>query len=285
MALLTVVLWALNFTVTRYILTHGFQPLAYATIRYGAAALIVAGLAFAIEGSLAIRRRDLPLLLLAAALGVWLNQVAFVEGLSRTTASTGALILGSLPVFTVLIAASVGIERLTARFLVAGGVSFAGVGLVAAGSGGELSGDTTGNVIMIATAATWAGYSVVIAPLMQRYSPLRISAFVLLAGWVPLALSGVGQTASQDFSLPPRVWVLLAFAVLGPLVLTNLLWFTAIDRIGPSRATLVTNLQPFLAAIFALAILSERITVVQLAGGALIAVGIVLARRRAPVAA
>jgi drug/metabolite transporter (DMT)-like permease len=138
---------------------------------------------------------------------------------------------------------------------------------------------------MVATAATWAGYSVVIAPLMQRYSPLRISAFVLLAGWVPLALSGLRQTASQDFSLSPRVWALLVFAVLGPLVLTNLLWFTAIDRIGPSRATLVTNLQPFLAAIFALAILSEQITVVQLAGGALIAVGIVLARRRAPVAA
>jgi drug/metabolite transporter (DMT)-like permease len=138
---------------------------------------------------------------------------------------------------------------------------------------------------MVATAATWAAYSVAIAPLMQRYSPLRISAFVLLAGWVPLALSGVRQTASQDFSLAPGVWALLVFAVLGPLVLTNLLWFTAIDRIGPSRATLITNLQPFLAALFALALLSERVTPMQVAGGAAIAAGILLARRRARVAA
>ena len=43
MLLTTVVLWALNLTVTRYILTHGFQPLAYATVRYGAAALIFVG--------------------------------------------------------------------------------------------------------------------------------------------------------------------------------------------------------------------------------------------------
>lgn len=285
MVLLTVVLWALNFTVTRYVLTHGFEPLAYATIRYGAAALIVSALAYALEGSLAIRRSDLPLLLLAAALGVWLNQVAFVEGLSRTTASTGALILGSLPAFTALIAASVGVERLTPRFLVASAVSFAGMALVATGSGGELSGNRTGNLIMIGTAVTWAGYSVVIAPLMQRYSPLRISAFVLVAGWVPLAVSGLRQTASQDFSLAPRVWALLAFAVLGPLVLTNLLWFTAIDRIGPSRATLVTNLQPFLAALFALALLSERVTPMQVVGGAAIAAGILLARRRARVVA
>ena len=36
MLLLTVVLWALNITVTKYILDNGFQPLAYAAVRYGA---------------------------------------------------------------------------------------------------------------------------------------------------------------------------------------------------------------------------------------------------------
>ena len=280
MALLTVCLWALNFTVTRYVLTHGFEPLAYATVRYGAAALIVAGLVLVLEGSLAVRRADLPLLLLAAALGIWLNQIAFVEALARTTASTAALVMGSLPIMTALIAAAVGVERLTGRFALAGAVSFGGVGLVAAGSTGPLSGDRTGNLIMVATALTWAGYSVAIAPLMRRYSPLRISAFVLLVGWVPLALSGARQVVGQSWDLPPSVWALLVFAVFGPLVLTNVLWFTAIDRIGPSRATLITNLQPFLAAVVALALLDERMTTVQVAGGALIAVGILLARRR-----
>jgi drug/metabolite transporter (DMT)-like permease len=280
MALATVGLWALNFTVTRYVLTHGFEPLAYATVRYGAAAVIVAGLVLAIEGSLAVRRSDLPLLLLAAVLGIWLNQIAFVEALSRTTASTGALVMGTLPILTALIATAVGVERLTSRFLLAGAVSFGGVGLVALGSSGPLSGDTTGNLIMVATALTWAAYSVTIAPLMRRYSPLRISAFVLLVGWVPLALSGARQVADQSWDLSPRVWALLVFAVLGPLVLTNVLWFTAIDRIGPSRATLITNLQPFLAALVALVLLSERMTELQVAGGVLIALGILLARRR-----
>ena len=40
MLLATVVLWALNLTVSRYILTHGFRPLAYSTVRYGAAVAI-----------------------------------------------------------------------------------------------------------------------------------------------------------------------------------------------------------------------------------------------------
>lgn len=76
------------------------------------------------------------------------------------------------------------------------------------------------------------------------------------------------------------MWAAFAFAVLGPLVLTNFLWFTAIERVGPSRATLVTNLQPFLAALFAVALLSEDLGLLQVAGGVAIGLALVLARRR-----
>jgi drug/metabolite transporter (DMT)-like permease len=283
MLLATVCLWAFNFTITRYVLTHGFEPLAYASIRYAAAAVIFSGITYGLERSLAVRRRDLGLLLLAAALGVWLNQIAFVYALRTTTASTAALIMGVLPIFTALIAWGVGLERLSRRFLLAGAVSFGGVALVALGSGGRLSANLRGDLLVLATAATWAGYSVAIAPLMRSYSPFKISAFVLLVGWVPLVLTGLPQLREQDFDLRPLVWAGLVFATLGPLVLTNVLWFTAIDRVGPSRATLFTNLQPFLAAIFALVILSESMTIVQVAGGVLIGLGIVLARRRRPV--
>ena len=281
MLLATVSIWAFNFTVTRYVLTHGFEPLAYSTIRYAAATLIFVPLAYGLEGSLSIRRAHIGLILAAAVLGVWLNQIAFNYALTYTTASTGALIMGTLPIFTALIASAFGVERLSARFVAAGTVAFGGVALVAAGSGGELSGDLAGILLMLATAATWAGYSVALAPLMRRYSAFRISAVVLGIGFVPLLASGIQQVVTQDYSLEPLVWLCLAFAVLGPLVLTNFLWFTAIDRVGPSRATLATNLQPFLAAVFALVILSERMTWLQVAGGVAIGAGILLARRRA----
>jgi drug/metabolite transporter (DMT)-like permease len=82
--------------------------------------------------------------------------------------------------------------------------------------------------------------------------------------------------------LPTLVWVAFVFAVLGPLFLTNLLWFNSIERVGPSRAALYANLQPFFGAIFALLILSESVTRLQVAGGVLIAVGILLSRGRQP---
>jgi drug/metabolite transporter (DMT)-like permease len=282
MLLATVSIWAFNFTVTRYVLTHGFRPVAYSTVRYGAAAALFAALTYGSEGTLRVRRRDVVLLLGAAGTGIWLNQLAYVYAIKLTSASTTALILGSTPIFAALFAFAVGLERLSGRFWAASAISFVGVALVATGASGGLSTDVTGDALAVATAATWAAYSVAVAPLMRRYSPFRISAFVLIVGWVPLAATGAGQLADQSFDLTPLVWVSLGYAILGPLVLTNILWFGAVHRVGPSHATLFANVQPFIAAVFALVILSERLTWLQVLGGAAIGAAIVLSRRPQP---
>jgi drug/metabolite transporter (DMT)-like permease len=279
MLLMTVLLWALNFTVTKYVLEHGFQPLAYSTVRYGMATIIFTWFTYGVEGSFRVRRRDIPLILGAAALGIWLNQLSYVYALTYTNASTVALILGATPIFVALIAFAVGLERLHAGFWLAAVVSFAGVALIALGKEGGVSGSIKGDLLGVATAATWAAYTVAIAPLMRSYSPYRISALVLAIGWVAIAITGIQQTASQSFDFSALVWLCLVYAILGPLVLTNILWFKAVDRVGPSRAALVANLQPFIAAVFALVLLSETMTWIQVLGGLLIGGGIFLAHR------
>jgi drug/metabolite transporter (DMT)-like permease len=281
MLLATVSLWALNFTVSKYILDHGFKPLAYSSVRYACAAALFVAITLAWEGSLRIGRRELPLIVGCTVL-LFANQLSFIYALKFTTATTVALLFGTLPIFTALFARGSGVEQLSLRFWLAACFSFAGVALVAIGSGGGLSADLKGDLLAVSGAATWAGYSVAITPLMRRYSPFRLSAVLLLAVTVPLVLSGGAQLRDQSFDFGALVWIGFAFAVIGPLVITNLLWFTAIDRVGPSRASLFANLQPFLAAIVALLLLSEKITMVQVAGGLAIAGGIVLATRRGP---
>lgn len=279
MLLTVIVLWALNITVTRYVLTHGFRPLAFSTTRYGLAAVLFLGITLAVERSVRISRRDLPLIG-AAALAIFLNQLAFVYAVKTTTASVVALILGATPIFAALLGFGLRTESVSRRFWLGGAISFGGVGLVAAGTGGELSANLGGVLLGVCAAATWAVYSVAITPLMQRYSAQRISAIVLPLGWIGIALAGAHQTRAQDYALGWRVWALFAFATIGPLVLTNILFFRALHRIGPSRATLATNLQPFVAAVFALVLLSEQMTAIQVAGGVFIAAGILVARRR-----
>jgi drug/metabolite transporter (DMT)-like permease len=278
MLLGTVLLWALNITVTRYVVSHGFKPLAYGTTRYFAAIVLFWAFTWWRERSFRIARADLGLVALAALL-IFANQVVFVTSVHLTSASTVGLILGTTPIFVGIFATLVGLERPGRAFWLAAGISFVGVGLIASGSNG-VSGNLVGYLLAIAVPVSWAAYSVAITPLMRRYSAFRISALVLAAGWVPLALVSIPQLSAQTTDgFGATMVVAFAFAVVGPLFLTNILWFTAIDRVGPSRATLFANLEPFFAVLFAVLLLSERLNRWEIAGGIAIGVGIWVERR------
>jgi drug/metabolite transporter (DMT)-like permease len=277
MLLGTVVLWALNITVTKYMFEHGWLPLAYGTIRYFAAIALFWIFTYRRERSFRIERKDYPLVLLAA-LFIFGNQVCFVYGVKLANASTVALLLGATPVFIGLISIALRLAALQRSFWIGALVTFGGVGLIAAGSSGGIGSSLGGDLIAIATAFTWACYSVTIAPLMQRYSPYRISALVLAIGWVPLAALASTQLGHESFSFGWKVWLGFGYAVIGPLFLTNILWFTAIDRVGAPRASLFANLQPFLAVFFAVLLLGESLRTLEIVGGVLIFVGIAYER-------
>jgi drug/metabolite transporter (DMT)-like permease len=281
--LVTVLFWSFNFTVVRYALTHGWQPLSYSSVRFAIGAALFSAVTYGREQTLRVRRDDVWLLLAAAALGIFLNQVAFSYSVRLTTAATVALVFGTLPIFVALVSQAFGFERLRARHWLATLVSFSGVALVALGASGGLGGDLGGILLALVAALTWAGYSVAMMPLMRQYSPYRISAFVLIVGSVPLLVSAVKQLASQDWGdLGALAWVAFVYSLFFSLVFTNVMWFTAIDRVGAARSSLYANLQPFLGAFFALVVLSEDMGVLQIAGGFVIGAGIILARAARP---
>ena len=277
--LATIAIWAFNVSVTRYVLTHGFLPLAYASIRYGAATVLAAGLVLVLERSLLVHGRRAVLLISAAALFLWANQLCFVYALDLASATTVALIMGTTPIFAAAFASAVGLERLSARFWLATAASFGGVALVALGSGGAVSSDLGGELLALGLSATWAAYSVCLTPLMRTYSPYRISGLVLLPMTALLLLTSIGSLGGQHYGRVTALdWAGLVYAIVGPLVLTNVLWFTAIRRVGPSRATLFGNLQPFVAVVFAVVLLSESLGVLQVVGGVGIGLGILIGR-------
>jgi drug/metabolite transporter (DMT)-like permease len=280
MLLGTVLLWALNSTVTRYVLTHGFHPLAYATIRYGAATVLFWAFTYRREGTFRVLRRDLRYVALAAVT-IFANQLCFVYSVDKTSAATVTLFLGTTPIFIGVIASVIGLERMGRGFWIATAVSMVGVGFVASGSGG-FSGHLFGDLLSVATALTWGMYSVSITPLLRRYSPFRISSLVLALGWVPIAAVGSSQTIGQTFHFGALMWLGFAFAVIGPLFLTNILWFTAIGKVGPSRASLFSNMQPAFGVLFALVLLGEHLTGWEVFGGLLILSAVILERSRRP---
>jgi drug/metabolite transporter (DMT)-like permease len=96
-------------------------------------------------------------------------------------------------------------------------------------------------------------------------------------------ISSATQLATQDWDeIGSLAWAAFVYSLFFSLVFTNIMWFTAIDRVGAARASLYANLQPFLGAFFALVVLSEEMGALQFAGGFVIGAGILLARFARP---
>jgi drug/metabolite transporter (DMT)-like permease len=283
MLLGAILVWSLNFSVAKFALGR-FLPLAYTAPRYALAALIFCAVAIRREGSLRVQRHDVRLLLAAAVVGIWLNQLAFVYALRLAGAATVSLLFGTAPILVAVFAHASRIERVGARTWLATAVSSLGVAILVIGSGGNLSGSLGGIILCLISSATWASYSCAVVPLSRVYSPYRLSAVLTVAGSVPLLASAALQLWGQNWAaVGIGGWLAFGYALLPSYVLSNLVWFRAIGLVGAPRAALYINLEPFLGALFAVLLLSEHVTALEAVGGIVTAGALVLLPRGAAI--
>ena len=159
-------------------------------------------------------------------------------------------------------------------------MSFVGVGLVSLGVGGASTGSLWGLLLALVAVSCFAVYSVAIVPVMSRHTPLVATAVTTLIGAVLLSVAACAGWSTRTGAWKALAWGSLVYSALPAIVLGNILWFTAISRVGPGRASLYPNLQPFLGAVFALLVLSEGLGALEIACGCVIATGLVIGRRR-----
>ena len=270
------VIWSLNYATTKYAFER-WSPIAFSGLRFATAGIALALFVRWREGGLGVDRSDVRLVVLCGIVGIFLNQLTFTYAVDYTAAANVALILAAAPAFAAVFAVMLGHERVRPAHWLALGVSLVGVGLVVVG-GSDLAGfSLRGDLLAVGAALTWAAYTVMLRPLLGRYSAIRISALVILVGAVIMAPVTVVQVANQDFDSLRRLdWAAWLYSTIGPLLVTNWLYFRALHRVGAARATLYMYLQPFLGALFAAILLGEQITALQVAGGAVIVLGVSL---------
>jgi drug/metabolite transporter (DMT)-like permease len=279
MLLTVVLLWSGNFTALRYAVDT-FHPLALSSVRFALGASIYASVVWWRERSLRIARRDFGAILLLAGVGIFANQVAVIYAVQKAGAANVGMLMASAPIIAALLARRLGHERIGPRHIVGIAVAATGALLVLYGGGGVGGAPLIGWLLGLATAATWATYSVLVCPLMARYSAERLSAAVLLTGSAMLIPVSLPQLAEQDWGAPtPRAWLALGYSLVFSLLVTNVLLFDAIHRVGASRATLFLYLEPFCVALIAMAILGEHVSAAEWVGGVVILGGVLVARR------
>jgi len=278
-ALLVMVAWAANFVIVKSAIATA-PPIGFAFVRFLLAGLVLLAILRWREGSIGLPRAAILPVALLGGLGFGLYQVLWATGLTVTTAGTSALIVATTPIWTALVAVAVRTEIAhRARFLGAA-VGFAGVALVVAARGLDLSSSGLGDLLTLGAAVCWGSYLALSAPLLATLSPLRLTAWAILAGTAVMAVPGGVQLAAAG-----TAWVdaaaLAAIAYSGIVAggLANVVIFRAIALVGASRIANLQLLVPALTVLLAAVALGEPILAGQVVGGVVIVAGILIARR------
>ena len=256
-------------------------PLELSTIRFAVAGLIMLGIARATGQSLGLSRWKL--LIAAAFFGIFAYNALVFVGLTLGPASDGAIIVPTLnPVLTVFIATFLG-ERLT-RNKVAG-IACATVGavvvLVSAQSAAFSSQRLVGDLLMLGGAACWSVYATLGAITTKSGSPLGVTAVACLIGAAMLFPFGFLEQGYRDVpTWPLSAWLDLAYLIAFATIVGFVLFYWAVRRFGAGLASMVSYLVPIFALIQAVLLLNERVTLLEVAGGGIILVGVRLATLR-----
>ena len=273
-----VTLWAFNYTVIKFGLGE-IAPLAFPVFRFGIGGLVVLAAVRVREGSVGFERADLRPLFLAGLLGITVGQISFMYALNNTGASDTALLGATGPLVTTIMAAAVRIERPDGRHWLGVAVGLCGATLVIGGGTGglRLGSDLLGDGLALGNVLASTAGVLAIMPLLSRYSAWRVLAWQMLIGTALLVPLAVPELAAQNYAaISPAAWGSLAYATFASGIVTNLLYYTAMGRVGPSRAAIYQYLQTFLAVVLAIVVLGEQITPAQVLGGLVVVGGVVL---------
>jgi len=260
-----------------------------ATVHFPLMALALVRFALAAAGFLilvAVRRLDLAgpfrerrgAFLLAAFLGVLVNQVVFLAGLKFTLPAHAALLYALTPTLVLLLGWARGIERPSPRKSAGIALAFSGVLLIfLERAGGALPPRwIPGDLLILVAVAAWAGYTVISRPLVLSYGSQRVTALTILLGsalLLPLAALNLG--GFHPTRIPADAWAGALYLGLVASVAMYLLWFHALTLREPSRVSIAANGQPIVTALAGWACYGQPVSVQFGVGTALVIAGVV----------
>jgi drug/metabolite transporter (DMT)-like permease len=271
--------WGVNFAFVKFALAD-FLPLSFTITRFILAAVFLFGVMLATGEPLGLDRKDRLAVIKLGFIGITLYNIFFMYGLKHTSASHSALFISLSPLFAVLLQAVSGRERLTVNVIAGVALAMAGVYLIISSHGNGLAFTPTGisgDLLTLVASFLWALYTTTSRPLLERYSPVKVTAYCMAAGSVMLIPIGAHELLGQQWSaVSIRSWSAFAFSAIVSGGIAFSLWYQGVKRIGVTRTIAYHYLVPFVAVVFAALFLGEQITLFQMAGGAAIIGGVAL---------
>lgn len=265
------------------ILVVVFPVFLLAFLRFGFAAVAMAGWVRRGAGEAPLARRDRGLLFLESFFGNFLFSICMLFGVSMTSALAAGVIMAGIPAAVALLSRWLLKERIATRTVFGIACAMGGIALVSfakhdTASAAPSSSSLVGNLLLVAAVFCEAAYVVIGKQLTGTVTPKRICALINLCGFALVAPFGIWQALRFDFgAVSVASWGLLALYSIAASMLTVWLWMTGLKHVPAAQAGIFTVLLPVTAAAVGVGLLGESFNGRQAGAIALALAGVVLA--------
>jgi drug/metabolite transporter (DMT)-like permease len=284
---LSTAIWATMFPVTEALLAT-WDPYLIALGRLGVAAVVLTSALCLTEGRAAFAR-VLPWgrLWILGGGGIGVSIVLMTFGIKYSGSVTSAIIAAASPIIAAFMARFLFAIPVRLTVVVGAVVAVAG-GLLATLGGGAVVGDFGGGELLVLTGISiWVWYSQLAQRWLTGFSQLAITTLTMITGVASLVIATAVlmlldvATPTADLSWRSVRWIL--YLGCGPASFCLFLWHYGVSRMGVTIASMYGNLVPVVVVL--IAIFSGVYPVpAQLAGGALIIAGVLIAQSRRAIA-
>jgi len=281
MLLSMVAIWGLNFSIMKYLYAY-FNPLAFTGPRFCVAVVTLAAILKLRGDPLTVDRQDLPSIMGLGIVSTTIYQILFVFGLANTKAGNVGLVMAATPIFAYLTGVISKRESFSNRVLSGIALSVAGVAVIVLSGSKSVSfgADWRGDAMILGAALCWGWYTARAARLVGKYGVLRLTLWVTVAGTAVLIPIVILPMMRQDwFAIPLWGWLGFCYSSFLSIVYCYLAWSYGLRHLGIARTALYSNLTPLVGLTGGWLMLGETPQSPQVAGAALILLGVYVVRR------
>jgi len=242
-----------------------------------------AAMAWSMRGAPPIARRDWLGIAALGFLGYYLASLLDFLGLQFISAGVGRLIMFLYPTIVVILSAVFLSKKPTRREIAALAITYAGIALVLSQQV-EASSESRmflfGALLVFAAATCYAVYLVAGSQIVRRVGSLRFTAYTMIVSTLPAVVQFALLESPAALELPPRLWGYVILLAVACTVIPVLLVAEALKRIGANHFALIGALGPVTTVLADVALLEGSLGAAQVAGGALVILGVLLVSLR-----
>lgn len=277
---LAILFWALNYIALKLAYKQ-FTASQLAFLRYLVMYAALALISVLAKESLKFPKKDFwPLMLFGfGSMGAYM--FLFLEGMRWAGPAEGAILLNTVPILVLIIAAAMKMEKLRVGSLIGAIVAFSGVVLVTSQGAAAGNEKMLGYGLLETAALVWAGCIVAMKPLLARYSPLRLMTLSMPGGFIPmLAYWLIRDHGVMPFSsIHPLTWLEFGHVAMLSGVAGFLLFYRGVHEVGSGEAALWIYFIPPLTALFQWIFTGTMLTPLQFVGLFVVLAGVATAQR------